>query len=477
MVVGLAAATEINRTGSFAGIHVFDKHSGGTQVNQAGQVAASPHGGQWDPKVAPVAQFVEQQRGLTFKHAVLVRFLADDAFARAVTSQNALTARDQAKLSDGVAVLRALGLAHGDVDLAPGRQLVSQEVLGFYSFGTKQVSVRGTELTPEVRVTLAHELTHALDDEHFGLNRGDQTSGAGNAFRALGEGDAVRVQNAYADSLAPDERLKYAAAQNEVRPDSPNVPEVFSDIIVFPYAFGPTFIQALLDHDGNGAVDRAFADPPRSDAEIVDPSTYLARQKPTKVAAPLLGAGQVGIEKPDDFGQVVMLLVLGDRLDFGTAWRAVQGWAGDSSVTYRQAGRVCVAVATASRTPGDSDRLLTATQQWVAGVPGATVVRVGTTVELRSCDPGKDAPGHPVHKPPAFHVLVLRAALVQSLRRDSHMPQSVAECTADEFITRVGPGPLVALDDTGDLPANDPRGVQLRKTVTQSATACVGSGH
>jgi hypothetical protein len=433
-----------------------------------------PTGAGWDQDVWPVAQFVQRERGLNFKHPVTVKFLAQDAFALVASRDNRPSPKEEAAFRDQVASMRALGLVQGDFDTSDSREFINQDLLGFYRFDTKTVYVRGNKATPDVRVTLAHELTHALDDQYFGLKRSSTSSGAQEAFRALSEGNAVRVQNAYLETLASGEQLSYIQSQNEVRPEHPNAPEVFSDAFAFPYVFGPTFIQALIDHDGNDAVDKAFRLPPVSEAEIVAPSLYLAHRKPVEVAAPALAPGQVRIEKPDDFGEMAMFLVLGDRLDYGTAWSAISGWAGDASVSYRQGNQVCVAVATASRTPADADHLLSATQRWAAAVPGANVTRMGDTVELRSCDPGKNAPPHAKAQPSAFEVLAIRAAIVRELREHSHMPQPVAECTADGVIARIGPGPLVGINETGELPPNDPRGVQIRKTATQAATVCFG---
>jgi len=76
------------------------------------------------------------------------------------------------------------------------RTLLTAGVVGFYDPETKQLVVRGTDTTPFTRRVLAHELTHALDDQHFDLNRqqldkADDETGFG--FSALVEGNARRV--------------------------------------------------------------------------------------------------------------------------------------------------------------------------------------------------------------------------------------------------------------------------------------------
>ena len=76
--------------------------------------------------------------------------------------------------------------------------------------------MRGSDLTPDVRETLAHELTHALQDQHFDLRRFENgPDGAEEAYRALYEADAVRVQFAFDKTLPSDQQqaLDFAHSQ------------------------------------------------------------------------------------------------------------------------------------------------------------------------------------------------------------------------------------------------------------------------
>src|SRR5207302_7880735 len=116
--------------------------------------------------------------------------------------------------------LYALGLLDHPVDLAKaGQALVGEGVVGFYDPQKKDLVVRGTAITPYVRKTLAHELTHALDDQRFGLDRaGLEKANAESAdgFRALSEGDAVHVEQAYANAMSPADRASTDAEQQRI---------------------------------------------------------------------------------------------------------------------------------------------------------------------------------------------------------------------------------------------------------------------
>ena len=429
--------------------------------------------------MADIAHYVERRRALNFVHPVAVEFLADADFNRKVTNVQKPTAKQQADTDNAVATLRALGLINGPVDLQQAsNKLASQEILGLYSYKAKRVFVRGSQLTPDVRETLAHELTHALQDQVFDLSRYDDApSGVSTAYRALFEADAMRVAASYVDTLpAADKqsvdstRSQQVAQANQAKSD---VPDVLGQILEFPYAFGPAFVAALDHQGGTDAINRAFKKPPVSEAQILDPQSYLSGTVPQKVAAPVLAPNQKKLDHADDFGQVSMVMVLGQRLDYGKVWPALQGWAGDQYVTYREGGRVCVAVDTALRNQAFADRFASTTSAWAATLPAATETRLGPTlVELRSCDPG-NAGAAP--KPPAtapFDVLAVRSQIIAGAEQ-AGVPLGVATCAADGIIAQAGPDAVGALASVQD--DKDPRIVRLQAVGQRVATACARS--
>ena len=146
---------------------------------------------QWDSRVTDIVAFDEKERGLTYKHPVEIEFLSEEDFKADVTSSaDELSAEDRQKIDDETAAFRALGLIDGGVDLFEEQNdLSGGGTLAYYSSETKKVRVRGTEMTPALRVTLAHELTHALQDQYFDLDASEkklETDGEKTAFRAAG---------------------------------------------------------------------------------------------------------------------------------------------------------------------------------------------------------------------------------------------------------------------------------------------------
>ena len=119
--------------------------------------SADPPGpSSWDPRVQPLVDFVEKERGLSFDHPVEVRFLAPARFEKAILADGEEgTAEDQEELEQYAGLFRAIGLLADGVDLgAVTRTLTSTGTTGYYAFDDRTIRVRGSQSTPEVRKTL-----------------------------------------------------------------------------------------------------------------------------------------------------------------------------------------------------------------------------------------------------------------------------------------------------------------------------------
>jgi len=433
----------------------------------------------WDPRVLGIVRFDEQHRGLTFKQPVKVEFLGSAQFNKEVSVPQPTSKADRAAESLAVRELRALGLVHGNVNLAASENTLNQsDVVGLYVDSKKTVFVRGTALTPYVRVTLAHELTHALQDQYFDLTklRSGAQDGDDTAVTALIEGDAVRDQNLYEASLSTADQQTYQKEQDQLQGgagQSANVPEILSDMQEFPYAFGPTYVDALVAKGGTAAIDRAFRDPPVSEAQIADPDEYPIGWKPAHVATPALGAGERRLDKPSPFGQVSLFEVLGSRLGYDQAWTAVQGWQGDNSVPYNDHGRTCVAIDVAMVGTTPAANLADAVHAWAQSIPGATVVQDGKAVDMRACDPGARAPGPPTITPSAFDVLSARSGIIDDLMTGNKVDFAMGKCIADKVLVGVGPSGY------GDLLASNlsaTQEAQLQQLGAEAVGSCQAEG-
>ena len=251
--------------------------------------AGPDHPDEWDPRVADLAAFVEDERGHEFDHPVHVDFLTPAEYTAITTEDDDGPSEEaeRADFDDYAGQLRGLGVASGELDLYEAfNSVVDSGTLAFYDPTDERIRVRGTEMSVGLEVTIVHELTHALQDQHFDLDRlNDETvdSGASAAFRGLGEGDALRVENAYIDDELTDaEQAEYDEEYAEELADSEtatsDVPPFMEAVFGVPYALGQPFVTMLFKQDGNDGVDDAFEQPPDTEEHLLDPASFLAEE-------------------------------------------------------------------------------------------------------------------------------------------------------------------------------------------------------
>ena len=435
----------------------------------------------WDPRVLDIVHFDEQHRGLTFDHPVYVDFLTADQYsARTRANSGTLTDEDKKQLQNEEGELRAFGLISSDVDLEKSfNDLADNGTLAFYDPKAKRVSVRGTDLTVNVRVTLAHELTHALQDQHFGIGddrvSGLKTSQAKEAFRTLVEGDAVRIEDEYVNALSNDERDQYekeygrdySTSQQQLH----DVPTALQALQQAPYGIGENLLKVIAADGGNGAVDDMFSNPPTTDAQLLDPRAYKAHRAAIAVDEPALPAGISDKTDDGDFGALSWYLFLAQRIDPLQALDVVDGWGGDAYIAYEQAGHTCVQLAYKGADDAATSAMGAALQSWIDAGPanGASITGEAGGLRFTSCDPG--ATGDDTSQRPlaALLVPVLRGQAIDEAVEtgglDVDTSWSFGECfvhqiTFDQFQA------LNAADQSSALPGD------LQSVLEQASQTC-----
>ncbi|HEY3057302.1 MAG TPA: hypothetical protein VGK31_15355 [Thermoanaerobaculia bacterium] len=196
-------------------------------------------------------------------------------------------------------VLRALRLVSED---AGGESIVSSlldvyqsQVLAYYDPPTKTFytirqmpeAMKNLPMSGPLDAGVAvHELTHALQDQHFAIGMKDlalrDDTDANLAYHALVEGEASLVMLAYMmeqgggslDELIKNDLLTgmLSAATQKAPIEGPRY---FVELLKFPYLDGLRFVMEAYRRGGWKELDRVYANPPRSTREILHPADYF----------------------------------------------------------------------------------------------------------------------------------------------------------------------------------------------------------
>jgi hypothetical protein len=353
------------------------------------------HPDDWDPRVDELVNFVQDERGLRYQHPVAIDFLTAEEFTARILERDELTEEDVEELERAESELRAMGLVTGDVDLVEALRAVNDDgTLAYYDPDEDTIIVRGTEITPALRVTLVHELTHALQDQHFDLDRfGENDDDGEGVFRALVEGDATRVEDGYIASLSDEEFSAYedeTASQLETT-DLSAVPSVWLAFVGAPYRLGRSLVAFLDTTDGNAAVNDALDDPPSSELVLLDPFRFPDDEAVEDVAVPELSDVEERLED-GDLGALTLFFLLSSQHDPLVALDAADSWTGDAYVAFERDDRVCMRVSVATIDDDAARELEQLLQEWGTAQPDASVEvsRDAQTVTFESCDPGSE---------------------------------------------------------------------------------------
>jgi len=296
---------------------------------------------------------VERVRGLRFERRIVPRFLTPADF-RVYYSHMLDREWPQAQRQAQEDTLIMFGLASPSFNI--NRVLEddpSNSILGFYELDSKRMFIIGrpNDLDPANKVTLSHELTHALQDQHFRIQsmyeRARDNEDAELALRALVEGDATLSEMLYmGDTKIDESRAQAVARQDGTTFTSVSTgPAVLTLKTLFPYLQGASWVGQLYRKGGWGAVNRAYGDPPESTEQVLHPGKYLRRDHPTSIELPRMD-GALGpmwqVIAENTLGELqVLAMFLPQGSD--VARTAASGWDGDRYRIYQYGeGKVLV---------------------------------------------------------------------------------------------------------------------------------------
>lgn len=252
--------------------------------------------------VDPILHFASEDSKLPLRHSVKRR-LTNRAEVEHYVLSKLKEDKDTKRLERSEIVLKKFGLLDRDFQLRPFIvSLLTEQIAGYYDSKTKTVNLLDWIAPEEQKPVLAHELTHALQDQHVRLEKwADQTiEGTAHTVdednRHLAADEADTARDAVAEGQAmvvfldwslkpsgrnlatmPDVADELGDAMDESRssPILTRAPLLLKESLLFPYRSGLNFEQTVLRDQGAAvAFAQALDRPPASSYEIMNPQVW-----------------------------------------------------------------------------------------------------------------------------------------------------------------------------------------------------------
>ena len=235
-------------------------------------------------------------------------------------------------------------------------------------------------------MVLAHELTHALQDQHFSLE--DRLRPSSNddktlAFHAMVEGDATLSGFGYLFGGIDDQSLALInqtvrESLQEARSTLSDVPEAIIEELLFQYYGGVSFVSHLLREKGWIAIDRLYSSPPLSTKQVLHPEKYFDLPDPPtridlKALAALFGPDWKEIEN-NVLGELMVQVLFKRFLSEEQAKEIANGWDGDRFVAFQRGKEVAFIWATVWDSSRDAEEFLQGYQKILAKKYGGAEV-------------------------------------------------------------------------------------------------------
>jgi hypothetical protein len=314
-----------------------------------------------------ILAFVSKDTGLPIKHPVK-RQVATREFVVQYLEDRMKEDEDQIRLERSEATLKKFRLLPRDFNLRPFLlEMLKEQVAGFYDAKSKTMYLLDW-VEPEAQKTvLAHELTHALQDQNFGMEKWMQAGEKAKGIQQEMERDERRsAREAVLEGQGMIAMIDYMMSPQGVRvtdapqlveamragmnsataPNSPTfskAPLFLREILIFPYSDGMNFeLQVLLKKGTAGGFEGVLRQPPTTTRNIMEPQTYLANESMPQIkVADVDGLLGKGWQRWDHgyMGEYDVELLLKEWFNNRTADDVSPGWRGGYYLSYRKNDR------------------------------------------------------------------------------------------------------------------------------------------
>ena len=270
-------------------------------------------------------------------------------------------------------------------------KLLTEQVAGYYDPKAQQFYLADWIELEGQKPVMAHELTHALQDQHFNLKRFENwpkgDSDAELAAHALIEGDATLAMTLYMakNPLVALAFIRSLGAQEAASEQFKQAPRALRESLLFPYEEGSNWATALYKRGGWQMVSQAFTKLPQSSEQILHAEKYFSYEAPQKLTLPDFKNALGPTWKRVDYdvnGEWGCYLILDEFLnDTSESKQAAAGWGGDRFALYEtgKPDQFFVAQLTAWDTPLDA-------QEFFSAYAKRTAKRYADAEEVKSDD-------------------------------------------------------------------------------------------
>jgi hypothetical protein len=305
--------------------------------------------GPYADKVRESIPLIERATGLKFKSAPKLE-VRTKAQVREFVLKKFEEQQPSQELASEEIVYKTLGLIPQNLDLRRFLlDLYTEQIVGFYDPAKKTLYVVEGAPREVARITVAHELIHALQDQYINLDSLQRMTGDGD--RALAAAAVVEGQATYEQMMTmvggegniatrlpggwDQVRQMIREARNEM-PIFATAPTLIQEVLIFPYLSGAEFVRRFKERrPGESPLNNL----PVSTEQVLETAAFFGPQRdmPTRVTLPAPRSGERVYENNvGEFG--IRVFVYEHGKDQNAALRAAAGWDGDRYVLVRTGG-------------------------------------------------------------------------------------------------------------------------------------------
>ncbi len=226
--------------------------------------------------------------------------------------------------------------------------LLTEQIAGLYDPKGHEFYIADWIAPEDQRTVMSHELTHALQDQHFQIEAWVKAArpndDAEMARESVLEGSAMAGMLEYMlrdKGLKlrdlPDMDLSAFVGDLSETPMLKKAPPFIKDSLMFPYFTGLTFSQMVLKNDGWQGFAGVFARPPANTQQIMHPELYRSGKSLTPIKLDLPGGvpnDSWKLLEENSLGEFGWKEVLKQFLDADRAGNLAAAWNGDLYATY-----------------------------------------------------------------------------------------------------------------------------------------------